>query len=110
MRRPGLPSLATLATVALLAAVPAVADPPPHARAWGHPSRHDHDVRRVYVVERLPYDHRHVDLRGYRYYYDRRGQWYEPYGAAYVRVAPPAGIVIDPRGIAVVANVPIVRW
>jgi hypothetical protein len=147
----------TLAALALLAAVPAQADPPPHAKAWGHKSRqaeyydrryddrhyygdrdygdryyrrdrdfddvryyadrhrHDrdcghYDARRVYVVERLPYGHRHIDHRGYRYYYDRRGQWYEPYGAAYVSVAPPAGLVIDSRGIAVVANVPIVRW
>ena len=32
------------------------------------------------------------------------------YGSAYGRVASPAGLVIDSRGIAVVANVPIVRW
>ncbi|HET9694451.1 MAG TPA: hypothetical protein VFP48_08695 [Steroidobacteraceae bacterium] len=142
MRRAVLPSLATAAAVAVLAAMPALADPPPHAKAWGHKSRqaeryyydrhdddryyHDYryagdrhrhdrycghyDVRRVYVVERLPYGHRHVDYRGHRYYYDRHEHWYEPYGAAYVRVAPPAGLVIDSRGIAVVANVPIVRW
>ena len=146
MRRTGLPSLATMAALALLTAMPALADPPAHAKAWGHKSRqadhhyyeryydgryddryyhdddryayrhrHDrecdhYDVRRVYVVERLPYGHRHVMHHGHRYYYDRHGHWYEPYGAAYVRVAPPAGLVIDSRGIAVVANVPIVRW
>ncbi len=161
MRRPVLPSLATLVALSLLAAAPALADPPPHAKAWGHKSRqaereyydrryddryyerryseryyddrrdrerhlddvryyagrhrHDrdcdhYDARRVVVVERLPYGHRYIDHRGHRYYYDRRGQWYEPYGAAYVHIAPPAGIVIDSRGIAVVANVPIVRW
>ena len=147
MRRPGLPSLAALAALVLLAAAPAMANPPAHAKAWGHPSRQDdrghydrryddryrrdrdfddvryraaghrhdrhcdhRDVRRVYIVERLPRGHRHIDHRGHRYYYDRHGQWFEPYGGAYVRVASPAGLLIDSRGIAVVANVPIVRW
>ena len=147
MTRPGLPSLAPLAALALLAAAPAMADPPAHAKAWGHPSRQDdrghydrryddryrrdrdfddvryraaghrhdrhcdhRDVRRVYIVERLPRGHRHIDHSGHRYYYDRHGQWFEPYGGAYVRVASPAGLLIDSRGIAVVANVPIVRW
>jgi len=156
MTRPGLPSLVPLAALALLAAAPAMADPPAHAKAWGHPSRQDdrghydrryddrwydgryddryrrdrdfddvryraaghrhdrhcdhRDVRRVYIVERLPRGHRHIDHRGHCYYYDRHGQWFEPYGGAYVRVASPAGLLIDSRGIAVVANVPIVRW
>jgi hypothetical protein len=154
MMRPGLPSLATLAAAALLAATPALADPPSHAPAWGHPSRQaygdrdydryggrydddryehrhdrdcDHDdryrdryrtryhdrydpVREVYVVARLPRGYRHVEYRGQRYYYHRDGHWYRPYGAVYAQVAPPAGLVIDSRGIAVVANVPIVRW
>ena len=156
MTRPGLPSLAPLAALALLAVAPAMADPPAHAKAWGHPSRQDdrghydrryddrwydgryddryrrdrdfddvryraaghrhdrhcdhRDVRRVYIVERLPRGHRHIDHRGHCYYYDRHGQWFEPYGGAYVRVASPAGLLIDSRGIAVVANVPIVRW
>ncbi|HEX5648453.1 MAG TPA: hypothetical protein VFX69_02255 [Steroidobacteraceae bacterium] len=150
--RPGLPGLVALAATALLAAAPAIADPPPHAKAWGHPSRQDyrryaddrrydgryyddhrdyydrgyddrhrhdrycdHEVRRydarpLYVVRTLPRLHRHVDYRGSRYYYDRDGRWYLPYGAAYAQVAPPVGLVIDSRGIAVVANVPIVRW
>lgn len=157
MTRPGLPSLPALAALALLAAAPAMADPPAHAKAWGHQSRQDdhghydrryddrrhddrryddryrrdrdfddvryraaghrhdrhcdhRDVRRVYIVERLPRGHRHIDHRGYRYYYDRHGQWFEPYGGAYARIASPAGLMIDSRGIAVVANVPIVRW
>ena len=139
--RPGLPSLVSLAATALLAAAPALADPPAHAKAWGHPSRQDyrrydddyrdydrryddrhrndrycdHEVRRydarpLYVVRTLPRLHRHVDYRGSRYYYDRDGRWYLPYGAAYAHVAAPAGLVIDSRGIAVVANVPVVGW
>ena len=147
MTRHGFPSLAALAALALLATTPAMADPPAHAKAWGHQSRQDdrghydrryddryrrdrdfddvryraaghrhdrhcdhRDVRRVYVVERLPRGHRHIDHRGHRYYYDRHGQWFEPYGGAYARIASPAGLLIDSRGIAVVANVPIVRW
>jgi hypothetical protein len=147
MTRPRLPRLALVAATALLAAAPAVADPPPHAKAWGHKSRqgdayyydrhdddyddrhrHDrycdhrdvsrhrydyydrYDARRLYVVPRLPYGYRYVDYRGRRYFYDRHRQWYEPYGAAFVQVASPAGLVIDSRGIAVVASVPIVRW
>ena len=138
MRHPGLPTLAGLAAITLLAAATASADPPPHAKAWGHPSRqgyayddryddhyygryddrYDHDdcdhgrrhVHDVYVVRRLPYGYRHVDYRGYRYFYDRAGRWYRPYEGGYTYVAPPAGLVIDSRGIAVVANVPIVRW
>jgi hypothetical protein len=148
--RPG-PSLVALAATALLAAVPAMADPPAHAKAWGHPSRQDdrhyyddrhydgryddgrrdydrryddrhrhdrycnhevrrHDARPLYVVRTLPRLHRHVDYRGSRYYYDRDGRWYMPYGAAYAHVAPPVGLLIDSRGIAAVANVPVVRW
>ena len=149
--RPGLPGLVSLAATALLAAAPAMADPPAHAKAWGHPSRQDYrrydddrhydghyyddhrdydrryddrhrhdrycdhearryDARPLYVVRTLPRLHRQVDYRGSRYYYDRDGRWYRPYGAAYAHVAPPAGLVIDSRGIAAVANVPIVRW
>jgi hypothetical protein len=143
--RPRLPRLVSLAATALLAAAPAMADPPAHAKAWGHPSRQydryyddryfyehrdydrryddrhrhdrycDHEVRRyaerpLYVVRTLPRLHRRVDHRGSRYYYDRDGRWYLPYGAAYAQVAPPPGLVLDSRGIAVVANLPIVRW
>ena len=145
---------AVLAAIALVGAMtPALADPPPHAKARGHESRHvdrhrhdyddaryyvvrdrrhdddrrhyddrdrhrhdrdcDHrhrEARQVYIVERLPYGHRHIDYRGARYYYDRHGHWYRPHRGAWARIAPPAGLVIDSRGIAVVAHVPIVRW
>lgn len=137
MSGPGRTTLAGLAALALLATATASADPPPHAKAWGHPSRqayyayddryyrgyddrhdHDHDdcdhgrrrVHDVYVVRSLPYGYRHIDYRGDRYYYDRSGRWYVPHVGGFTYVAPPAGLVIDSRGIAVVARVPVVRW
>lgn len=105
--------LPTLAAAAVLWSGVASADPPPHAKAWGHSSRHDDDrddVRRIYVVERLPRGYRYIHHRGLRYYYDRDGHWYRPYGGSYARNAPPVGLVIDRRGIAVIAEVPVVRW
>jgi len=64
-----------------------------------------------YVVERLPRGYRPVHYRGDRYYY-QGGYWYQPYGPQFVMVAPPAGLIIDSRGISgyVSAQVPIVRW
>jgi hypothetical protein len=119
----------------LLAAAPVLADPPPHAKAWGHPSRHGHayhddryeyddydhdcdhrDHRRsrhlddVYAVPRLPHGLRQVDYRGSRYYYDRSGRWYRIKDGRYVHVAPPARLRFDSRGIAaLLAEAPIAR-
>jgi hypothetical protein len=123
---------AVTAAALLLQATPALADPPRHAKAWGyrghddHYGRHDYDdhyrdrdcdhdrhyyAHPGYVVERLPRGYRPVHYRGDRYYY-QGGYWYQPYGPQFVMVAPPAGLIIDSRGISgyVSAQVPIVRW
>jgi Ni/Co efflux regulator RcnB len=133
MQRRTMGLLGVLAFAALLLqAAPAVADPPRHARAWGHRShddhygrdRHehhdrycDHDrdrdyyPRHGYVVERLPRGYRALNYRGDRYYYGG-GQWYRPYGLQFVIVAPPAGLIIDSRGISgfVAAQFPLAGW
>jgi hypothetical protein len=67
-----------------------------------------HDGRRVYTIARLPVGYRTIVYRGDRYFYDRN-LWYRPYGSRYVIVAPPAGLVFDRRGIAVLARIPIVH-
>jgi hypothetical protein len=107
-RTVGLIGAATAAAL-LLQSMPAAADTPPYARAWGY---HDHDwddhhdwhhgpvyyPRPVYYVERLPRGYRAYPYRGVPYYYCA-GRWYRPYGPRYGVVAPPAGFVIDSRGI-----------
>jgi hypothetical protein len=131
MKRRTLGLLGALASAALfLQAAPALADPPPHAKAWGyrghgdHYGRYDDDhrdrdcdrdryyyPRHGYVVERLPRGYRPYYYRGDRYYY-QGGYWYRPYGPQLMVVAPPAGLVIDSRGVSgyVSAQFPIVRW
>jgi hypothetical protein len=131
-RTVGLIGAATAAAL-LLQSMPAAADPPPYARAWGYRDRDDHYAREyrdhdwddrhdwhygpvdcprpVYYVERLPRGYRVYSYRGLPYYYCA-GHWYRPYGPRYGVVAPPAGLVIDGRGIRgyVSAEVPITRW
>ncbi|MBK6454046.1 MAG: hypothetical protein IPF84_16710 [Proteobacteria bacterium] len=66
-----------------------------------HSQRHDqhrYDGRRYVVVDRLPRGCRHVYYRGQPYYY-HGAHWYRPYGARFVAVAPPAGVIIDGRGV-----------
>ena len=81
-----------------------------------HRDRHcDHgrhyDARRVVVVDRLPRGYRAFHHHGARYYH-HDGYWFQPYGARFVMVAPPAGLVLDSRGLSgfVAAEFPIVRW
>jgi hypothetical protein len=123
----GLIGAATAAAL-LLQSMPAAADPPPFAKAWGHRDRddhyareyrdrdwddhHDHDwedrhdwrhgpvyyPRPVYYVERLPRGYRPYYYQGAPFYYCA-GRWYRPYGPRYAVVAPPVGVVIDGRGI-----------
>jgi len=128
---------ATTAAALLLQAAPALADPPPHAKAWGYRDRddhyaryyddyddyddhhHDHDCRHaryyyprpVYYVPRHPRGYRTVQYYGMPHYY-YGGTWYRPYGAGYGVITPPGGLVIDSRGVRgyVNAEVPIVRW
>jgi hypothetical protein len=133
--------VAASAAALLLHSMPAAADPPPYARAWGYPhrddydareyrdqdwdDRHDHDwadrhdwhrgpvyyPRPAYYVQELPWGYRAYTYGGMPYYYCA-GRWYRPYGPRYGVVAPPAGLVIDRRGIRgyVTAEVPIARW
>jgi hypothetical protein len=98
----------------LVQAVPASAGSPPHyPPGWHHSQRHGqhrYDSRRYVVVDRLPHGCRHVDYRGQPYFY-HGANWYRPYGARFVAVAPPAGVVIiDGRGVTLAAQVPLVRW
>ncbi|MBK7904689.1 MAG: hypothetical protein IPJ97_18570 [Proteobacteria bacterium] len=81
-------------------------------RRVGSTQRHDqhrYDGRRYVVVDRLPRGCRHVYYRGQPYYY-HGAHWYRPYGARFVAVAPPAGVIIDGRGVTFTAWVPLVRW
>lgn len=126
---------AATATALLLQAAPALADPPPHARAWGYHDRDDHGGR--YAGDRDDYRHYDRDCDRGRYYYPRpayyvphlprgyrvvqyygrphyyyRGVWYAPYGGRYGVIHPPGGLVIDGRGVRgyVNAEIPITRW
>lgn len=118
-RRRGPLVAALVALGCLVQAAPAVADPP-HSRGLDrHEYKHNHkyDPHPHYryapphyvVVERLPYGSRHVVYRGAPYYY-HGGYWYRPQGALYARVARPAGLIIDARGVTLAARVPLVRW
>jgi hypothetical protein len=97
----------------LAQATPASAGSPPHHRpGWHHSQhhgRHYHGGPRYVVVDRLPHGCRHVYYRGQPYYY-RGSDWYQPYGVRFVAVAPPAGVIIDGRGVTLVGQVPLVRW
>jgi hypothetical protein len=97
----------------LTQAVPVLAgSPPPHAQGWRHPPHYAlrYPAGPHYVmVDRLPRGCRHVVDRGRPYYY-HGANWYQPYGVRFIVVAPPAGIVIDGRGITLAAQVPVVRW
>jgi hypothetical protein len=72
----------------------------------------DHDRRydghRVHTIARLPVGYRAIVYRGDRYFY-HRNLWYRPYGAGFVIVPRPAGLVLDPRRSAVVVRIPIVH-
>jgi hypothetical protein len=50
--------------------------------------------RHGYVVPRLPHGHRVVHYHGDRYYYGD-GAWYRPYGAQFMIVAPPVGLMVS---------------
>jgi hypothetical protein len=97
----------------LMQVAPALAgSPPPHAqggRDHPHHARHYQAGPRYVMVDQLPRGCRHVVHRGRPYYY-YGANWYQPYGVRFVVVAPPAGIVIDGRGITLAAQVPVVRW
>jgi len=101
----------------LVQAVPASAGPPRYPPGWSrHPHHVPHHARHYYagpryvVVDRLPRGCRHVVYRGQPYYY-HGADWYQPYGARFVAVAPPAGvIIIDGRGVTLAGQVPLVRW
>lgn len=97
----------------LVQATPASAGSPAHHRpGWHQPphhGRHHHGGPRYVVVDRLPHGCRHVYYRGQPYYY-RGSHWYQPYGVRFVAVAPPAGVIIDNRGVTLSAWVPLVRW
>lgn len=124
-RRRGPLAAALVALACLVQAAPVTADSP-HARDWDrheHEYKHKHKHKHTYyqhphyryapphyvVVERLPYGSRHVVYRGAPYYY-HGGYWYRPHGELYARVAPPAGLIIDARGVTLAARVPLVRW
>lgn len=93
---------ATTAAVLLLQATPALADPPPHARAWGY---RDHEAR--YDGDRDDYrrydrdDHWRYDHDGYRHY-DRdcdRGRYFYPRPVYYVPRLPRGHRVVYYRGL-----------
>jgi len=50
--------------------------------------------RHGYVVPRLPHSHHVVHYHGDRYYYGD-GAWYRPYGAQFMVVAPPVGLMVS---------------
>ena len=110
---------AALGLLALVAAAPAQAGSPgapPHGHyhrpVHVHPGYGPHyrgPGPRYVVVDRLPRGCRHVVYRGQPYYY-RGSDWYRPQGVRFVAVAPPAGLIIDSRGVTLAARVPIVRW
>jgi hypothetical protein len=97
----------------LVQANPVPAGSPPHdPPGWHHAPRHGGHLdqgRGYVVVDRLPNDCRHVHYRGQPYYY-HGADWYRPYGVRFVAVAPPAGVIIDGRGVTFAAWVPLVRW
>src|SRR5512136_1565050 len=69
-------------------------------RGGGHhqftDSRHGHNrsyPARGHYVERLPHGYRTV-VYGRSHYYFYGGVWYRPYGARFVIVAPPFGLVV----------------
>jgi hypothetical protein len=70
-------------------------------RGFGHheefrDTRHGHDhvyPARGHYVERLPSGYRAV-FHGHSQYYFYGGVWYRPYGARFVIIAPPFGIVV----------------
>lgn len=105
--------------LALMTAAPAEAGspgfyPPGHVRGPAYvrpayPPYYRGPAARVVVINRLPPGCRHIVYRGQPYYYHGSG-WYRPYGARFVAVAPPAGLIVDRRGVTLAARVPIVRW
>jgi hypothetical protein len=133
MKRRTIGLLGTLACAPLfLQAAPALAGSPPYTMTRDHRHHDDHrdhgrhghehrdrhcdhgrhyESRRVVVVDRLPRGYRDVNYHG-AHYYHHNGYWYQPYGPRFVMVAPPAGLVIDSRGLSgfVAAEFPLVRW
>jgi hypothetical protein len=97
----------------LAQAAPASAgSPPPYPPGRSHHPHHApgfYAGPRYVVVDRLPRGCRHVVHRGQRYYY-HGASWYQPYGVRFVAVAPPAGVIIDGRGVALAVRLPLVRW
>ncbi len=70
------------------------------SRRFGHQefmdSRHHHDRAypvRGHFVDRLPRGH-HAVVHGRSRYYFYGGAWYRPYGARFVVVAPPFGLIV----------------
>ena len=107
---------ATFCLLCLLQSNPVFAgSPPPYPPGWQHrgpPAAHHYYPRpgpRYVVVDRLPHGCRRVVYRGQPYYY-RGADWYRPHGVRFAAVAPPAGVIIDRRGVALVASFPLVRW
>ena len=81
----------------LLQAAPALADPPPHAKAWGHRDGYAGDAR--YYGDRD--DYRRYDRDDYRRY-DRdcdRGRYYYPRPAYYVSHLPRGYRMVQYRGL-----------
>jgi hypothetical protein len=116
-RRRG-PLAATLVALACLVQGAPAAAGSPHPPGWDQHKHHHGQHHRHYryapppryvVVDRLPYGGRHVVYRGAPYYY-HGGYWYRPQGAMYAMIAPPAGLVIDSRGVLLTAQVPLLRW
>lgn len=97
----------------LAQATAAFAGSPPHyPPGWHHSphhGRHYYEGPRYVAVDRLPHGCRHVYYRGQPYFY-HGANWYRPYGVRFVVVAPPAGVIIDGRGVTLSAWVPLVRW
>ena len=63
------------------------------AQAQPNIDRHPHYPDRGSYVTTLPHGHNHYAYRGGHYYY-HGGVWYRPYGASFVIIAPPFGVVI----------------
>jgi hypothetical protein len=95
--------MCSLGLAALLVTVPALADPhgggppgrPPPGYAWDGRYQHDrYYPAHGHVVPAPPHGYRVVPHGGMPYYY-YGGAWYRPYGARYVVVAPPVGLVVS---------------